>query len=524
MSVLMIGLDGATYDILDKLVERKTLRFFGELMQDGVRADLMSTRNPLTPPAWTSMMTGRSPEIHGIYDFLRPVVSADGGVFLKINDRRDNRCETLWSIASRSGVRSNSLNFFGMSPPPVIDGNVVSGFVPWKHLRHGTYPPSLFDTLKAIDGLDYRYLGMDISEEKKCVQGLVEGEHDDWILLQGARDTAWAKLTCHLLANDPAEFTAVVLDGPDKVQHLFWRYLDEAHFPAERDAEFERIRALCLDYYRILDENIANMVAAAGPGCDVIFTSDHGFGATTEIVYINEWLARKEYLVWSDNAQPDRIGQLTADHIKDHLGMIDWKSTVAFCPTPSSNSIYVKVDHGSGNGVKPDDYLEFCLRLRSELLSLRGSDGEAVVIRADLNKARGISYAEPCPDITLRLRDGGFVSILKSSDVVVQRSAADGTHRPRGIFVGHGPSFGKGASVDPLSILDVAPLILTLLGIPVPSDLEGRVPAEALATVREVKTGASTSQADRPSEDREEPSDEERQALMSQLRILGYMD
>lgn len=525
MNVLMIGLDGATFSLLDPMIEQGVMPFLGSVIADGARANLMSTRNPLTPPAWTSMITGHSPQKHGIYDFLRPVTMQDGGVFLKINDYRDNHCETLWSMANRHGKRATSLNFYGMAPAPAIDGYVIAGFVPWRHLRHGTHPKSLFDMVRGMDAFDYRDLGMDIGEEKKCVQGLHDGEHMDWIELQDRRDTAWADLTTHLLKTDPTELTAVVLDGPDKVQHLFWRFVDPDLVKTDAGEWYDTIRGMCLDFYRGLDENIRKMMEAAGPDTDVIIVSDHGFGPTTEIFYVNEWLARQGYLTWSNTASDDALGQLTAEKIRDHLGMVQWQATKAFCPTPSSNAIYVKKDLGSGSGVSEDEYLDFVLKLQRELLDITDPvTGEKVVVGADLNKLRGSSFVEPCPDITLRLRDGGFVSILKSKEIVSQRPEADGTHRPAGIFIGHGPSFRKGASLEALNLLDVAPLILTLMDLPVPSDLEGRVPTEALADKREAVIGAATVAQGTAEEDRAEPSEEEREALMKQLKILGYMD
>ena len=61
-NVLMIGLDGATFTLLDPLIEQGVMPFLGSVLNNAVRADLMSTRHPLTPPAWTSMITGRSPD------------------------------------------------------------------------------------------------------------------------------------------------------------------------------------------------------------------------------------------------------------------------------------------------------------------------------------------------------------------------------------------------------------------------------------------------------------------------------
>lgn len=523
--VLMIGLDGATFTLLRPLSRQGALPFLTSLIRGGTVAELMSTRNPLTPPAWTSMTTGRNPEVHGIYDFLRPAYLADGSVYLKVNDRRDNRAETVFSMVNRAGLRATALNFYGYSPAPKLDGYVVSGFVPWKHLRHGMHPPSLFEHLKASKDFDYRDLGMDIGEEKKCIQGIADNEQEEWIELQNVRDAAWTEVTCRLMAEDRTELTAVVLDGPDKLQHLFWRYVDPDTHAGEPGPATEKLREHCLNFYRKMDDNIRRLVEAAGPETNVIITSDHGFGPTTEIVYVNEWLARQGYLTWSKTSVDDTKGQLTADKIKDHLGMIDWRKTVAFCPTPSSNAIYIKPDPGNGIGVKSEDYLDFALKIRRELLDYRDpANGKPVFVGAEMNKLRGHSFAEPCPDITLKLRDGGFVSILASDEVVKQRPLADGTHRPEGIFVGYGPAFRRDEQLDPLNLLDITPLMLTLLDLPVPRDLEGRVPIEALEPSIHASVGGATLSAGGAPAEHAEVSEEDRQALLRQMKQLGYMD
>jgi predicted AlkP superfamily phosphohydrolase/phosphomutase len=375
---------------------------------------------------------------------------------------------------------------------------------------------------------DYKSLAMDIGEEKKCVQGLLEGEHEDWIKLQSDRDTAWAQICCRLMERDRTELTAVVMDGPDKIQHLFWRFVDPALQPANPDPWFTRIRGLCLDFYRQLDANIERLVRAAGPDTDVIMTSDHGFGATTEVVYINEWLARHGYLRWRSSVEQGEAGKLTADRMKEHLGMVDWRNSVAYCPTPSSNAIYIKRVNGASPGVKDTEYLEFCLKLRQQLLDFRDpANGKPVFVGVDVNKLEGTPYVEPSPDITVRLRDGGFVSILKSNDIVVPREHPDGTHRPNGIFIARGPRIRRGAHTKPLNLLDIAPLLLHLLGIPIPDDLEGRVPTEVLTDTasgqHSVARGNATV-ATATHDGERQPTPEEREALLKQLKLLGYMD
>lgn len=522
--VLFIGLDGATFDLLDPLMEQGLLPFLKQLIANGVRAPLLSTRNPLTPPAWTSIVTGRSPNAHNIHDFLRPVQTGED-IYLKVNDSRDVACETIWSMAKRNGLRATSLNFYGQSPPPSIDGYLISGFVPWKHLRHATHPPELFDWVKSLPGLNYKDLGMDIGEEKKCVQGLLEGEHSDWIKLQDTRDSTWADLTCALMEKDRTHLTAVVLDGPDKIQHLFWRYVDPklAHTLTEPDDA--RITELCRAYYRKLDENIRALVTAAGPETNVVFASDHGFGDTVEVVYLNAWLAQRGYLHWSERATAAADGKLTADRMRDHLGMVDWRRTRAFCPTPSSNSIWVKRSDDPSKGVTPAEYMDFCVKLKKELLAFRlPGDDRAVFTEVHLNRLEGTQYADSCPDITVRLRDQGFVSILKSDAIVVPRAKPDGTHRPYGIFIGYGPDFHKGKSIPAFTLLSITPLMLHLLGLPVPVELEGPVPEEALVTGERVLQQGHTASPQASGGEGREASEEEKQALLDQLKLLGYMD
>lgn len=522
--LLFIGLDGATFDLLDPLVQQGLMPFLGGLIREGVRASLLSTRNPLTPPAWTSIATGRSPSAHNIHDFLRPVQTGED-VFLKVNDSRDNRCEAVWSILKRHNLRATSLNFYGQSPPPAIDGYLLSGFVPWKHLRHATYPAELFDWVKARTELNYKDLGMDIGEEKKCVQGLMENEHQGWIELQGRRDTAWTRLACALMEKDRTDLTALVLDGPDKIQHLFWRYVDPRLAHTLTEPGDEEITRLCQEYYRILDDNIRDLVTSAGPDTNVIFASDHGFGATTEVVYLNAWLARQGHLHWSEKAESASAGKLTADRMRDHLGMIDWRRTRAFCPTPSSNAIHIKKSDDPRLGVTPSEYLDFCLRLRQDLLDFRMPGEEhPVFTEVHLNRLEGTPYLDGCPDITVRLRDKGFVSILKSEQIVVPRARPEGTHRPEGIFIGYGPHFHRGLEVSTQSLLCVAPLMLHLLGLPVPADLEGRVPEEALSSASRVSTEGPTHAQPAASTQNREPTEEEKQALLDQMKLLGYLD
>ncbi|MGK7891925.1 MAG: alkaline phosphatase family protein [Leptolyngbyaceae cyanobacterium] len=543
--VVMIGLDGATFYILKPLMEAGVMPYLKQLMSEGVHGDLMSTPNPLTPPAWVSMVTGRSPEVHGIFDFLRPVPGASNVLF-RPYDFRDIRCETVWSIANRNDRRVTSLNFYGMYPPPPVDGYMIGGFTGWKHMRSACYPESLFETLKTLPEFDYKDLGMDINEEKRAMWGLSEGEQEAWLRMHLDRDTAWTKLICHLMETDPTPITALVFDGPDKLQHLFWNYIDPELADPNPSEQYTHIRNLCLDYYRLADNAIQKIVTLAGPEANVILTTDHGFGPTTDVVYINEWLSRNGYLTWSQKAEVDGLGRQASEYVKDNRTLFDLENTTAYCMTASSNSIFVRVDRDrTGSGIAPENYAAFCQELQQKLLDYRHPKTDTpVFVNAYLNQAKlsNKDFIETSPDLVLNLHDGGFVSILRSPEVVEERKVIGGTHRPNGIFIAHGPDIKVGEKIAPLSILDITPTLLYLAGLPIPSDLEGRVPTEVIKRTSlehsPVTYGDRThspvlydqdseqqqGQPGQKTQTEDEASQEQKAALMEQLKLLGYLE
>ena len=102
---MLIGVDGATFSVLDHLTSNGSLAGVAmpclkRLMEQGVRAKLRSTIPAVSPCAWVSMMTGRYPGAHGVFDFLRGEESGED-VYFTLYDARDVRTETIWSIASR---------------------------------------------------------------------------------------------------------------------------------------------------------------------------------------------------------------------------------------------------------------------------------------------------------------------------------------------------------------------------------------------------------------------------------------
>jgi predicted AlkP superfamily phosphohydrolase/phosphomutase len=477
---LLIGLDGATFSILDPLVREGVMPFLQQLYLSGTRAKLNSVVPPLTPPAWTSLMTGRSPGNHSIFDFMR-FDSRPDGRYLRVVDSRDVACETIWSIVSRNGLRATVLNFPLMYPAPPISGCVVPGWVPWRHLRLACHPPDLYDKLRALPGFNARELAMDMSLEGKALEGCHrEEDYEHLIKLHIRREQQWFNILRYLISEEPCDLTAILFDGVDKLQHFCWRFLDPELFPASPSPMEVKIRDLCLKYFREIDRFLAEIVALGGPDATTLFASDHGFGATTEVFHLNAWLHQQGHLSWNDTAQVEHKHSETLglETMARRFYEVDWSRTVAYCPTPSGNGIYLSLPKGAGGGER--DYQNFRQQLMTSLLSFTDPrTGEPVVTRVWTREEAftGINEAL-APDLTLSLRDGGFVSILPSDMVLKPRPEPAGTHRPQGVFMAAGPGVRQGASVAPLSILDIAPMVLYTLGLPVPEDFEGFVPQQ----------------------------------------------
>src|SRR5438045_1681324 len=100
---LIFGLDGATYTVLDDLVRRGIMPALGKFMHAGARAPLASTVPPLTPIAWTSLVTGRTPGYHGITGFFHYL--NNDLAYPRVANARQVCVETIWSMVSRQGMR-----------------------------------------------------------------------------------------------------------------------------------------------------------------------------------------------------------------------------------------------------------------------------------------------------------------------------------------------------------------------------------------------------------------------------------
>lgn len=527
---LLIGLDGATFSVLQPLMDDGQMPILKGIVDNGISAPLLSTANPLTPPAWTSIVTGRSPGHHGIYDFVR-CEERPGSFYFTLYNASDIRSETIWSIASRQGLRVTHLNYPIMAPPEPVNGFVIPAMVQWRHIRNNVHPQTLVETLKAIPDFKPEVWGLTYWEANEAMRLRAQEpkEEKEWVFRNINRDQQWFTIFSWLMEHEPTDLTAIVFDGVDKLQHLCW-YLIDPESRSDRMEEWEkRMRDYVLEYFRGIDSYLGKMLDLAGKDANLFIVSDHGFGPTRYVFHVNVLLEKLGYLKWLDNRE--RKGRDTNHEWS--FASLDWENTSAYVGTPSSNGICLRAPGAPGqNSLSPEHYRALRDKVAAELLAFRDpATGEQVVTKV---RYREEAFPGPAmakaPDLLLTLSDYSFVSVVRDESIVLQRPKINGTHRPDGILIGHGPALRKGVRLAARSILDVAPTVLYSLGLPIPADFEGEVvregfTAEALAAHPiNIGQACGTGDGGEPAATATPYSQEEEDTIYAQLRALGYME
>ncbi len=536
LELLLIGWDGATFSLLDPLMRKGIMPNLEKALGRGVRSDLLSIIPPLTPPAWTSMVTGRSPGHHGVFDFFQKE-SADS-LHLRLALSSHVRAETLWTLANREGKRTTVLNFPVTFPPPQVQGTMISGgWLTWRQFKLACHPQGLYDEIRDIKDLDLKALVLDMSHEEKAVEGCSSEEKLAFVENHTRRERHWFKILSYLMDRKPAEFVSILFDGTDKIQHLCWPILSAWAEDAQEAQRGDPILAACLEYYGEIDRTLGWLMDRMEEDTHLLLVSDHGFGESRDIFFVNQWLRDNGLLYWKEDQIPQATDErhLGMARISRHAFEMDWDRTRAFAATPSSNGIHVLP---LGNGDARDSSTEGKKALVEEIIAKLAEVRSPTTGRPMVDRVWKREEAFPgphgslAPDLTLSLWDGGLVSILASETAVRKRPEPVGTHRPEGIFVGVGPGFVEGQHTKAMSLLDVAPLAAHLLGLPVPAAMEGHPPLAALrpefrrvSRQEAAEEGPPEEVPPRQTEKEEDVlTEEDERTITERLRQLGYLE
>ena len=550
--LVAIGWDGATWDLLHPWIEEGKLPNISALMKRGCHGSLRSTPVPVSPAAWSTVITGQNPAKHGVFDWF---------------SRRPNRYDVeyvhtaqiqarpLWEYVNQAKKRIGVMSLPMVYPAPAVEGFALSGMAaPDAKISGFAHPPEMLAELEKelgpyqlVEKYVYKY-----GREKEYLRGIL-----DWLKYQ--------ELAIHyLVQKHPCDLYLLVFMQSDHAQHKLWRYGDE-NFPGydpERDAQH---KDAILEVYQALDDTLGRLVENFGDANYIVF-SDHGAGPMYGVLHVNRWLQEEGLLYLRQRpstklkywlAKTDIIMRVYRLVAKLGLGNlsnlvsksarnkavssflsfddIDWSRTKAYA-RGAFGQIYINLKGREPGGIiKPgQEYEQLCQDILSRLQDLKHPEtGEGLI--TGLKRKEEIykgAYIDQAADITFSIQNYLYQTSVKfgleSKSILGHSEYEDsGTHREKGILVLAGPDIQTGKNIPAAQLEDILPTMLALADIPVPAYIDGTPLQEIFdPQLKKRIRFIETKDDDELSQQEEQApamSEKEIAELEDRLRDLGYL-
>ncbi len=445
--VMVVGLDCAPPALcFDRLA--RAMPALSSLRRRGAWGPLRSCMPPITVPAWTCMVSGRDPGELGLYGFRQ---RAQGAYSLSMSDASDVKVPRVWDVLGEAGKEVCVLYVPPTSPPSAVHGQLVSCFLTPSPDAPHTHPPELGARLRERFGAHAPDAGeLRAGEEDRLLDELYATGRQHF-------DVARA-----LWTEERPDFLMMVEMGTDRLHHAMWEHLDPAH--PEHDPSHRYARE-ARDYYAVLDAQLASLVERAGDDTAILVVSDHGARRMKGAVCVNEhlrstgWLALKE-----EPSAPRPLRE----------GDVDWSRTRAWAEAGYYARVFVNVRGREPEGiVEPGELEAVVSELASELARL------PVAVRAHRPRELYREVNGLAPELLVVFGDLDYraLSLVGTGAVLVDhddRRPDGANHDWDGIFVAAGAGVAARGELSGLSIHDVGPTILSLMGVGVPEGWLGR--------------------------------------------------
>jgi predicted AlkP superfamily phosphohydrolase/phosphomutase len=273
--LLLVGLDGASWDFLDPMIERGAVPNLARFSREGVRGSLQTLRPALSPAIWTTIATGRAPSEHGITGFE----ATDGQGFIASSGRRT---EALWTILTRARRTVGFVGWWVTWPAE----EVSERFLRPGHegLEDATYPRTLAREVDAGMAAEWPWLRQALqdgrlkllSDRKPGPEPLTPARLQLADFFYG-QDHRGEQAALHVLRHRPRpELFGFLSRKIDIASHYMARFTAEGRLGAE---EMSRVLE---PVYRYEDGLLGRLVEAAGEGASILVVSDHGFERTAD--------------------------------------------------------------------------------------------------------------------------------------------------------------------------------------------------------------------------------------------------
>jgi predicted AlkP superfamily phosphohydrolase/phosphomutase len=461
--VFVVGLDcGAPELVFD--LWRDRLPNLTRLAQNGLYGNLMSSIPCITVPAWSSMLSSKDPGTLGFYgfrnraDYSYAKMSIATGAAVK--EKR------VWDYLGEAGKRSVVVGVPQTFPIRPIEGWLISSFLTPSTTNPNTqwtHPLELRDEVsRVLGGQTY---DVDVAQFRT--------DDKDFLLRQiyEMTDKRFQVLN-YLLREKPWDFFMFVEMGVDRMHHGFWKYMDRQHPLYKPGSPYEHaIR----DYIVHLDKLVGELLDQLDNDTSVLVVSDHGAKTMHGGLCVNEWLRREGYLVLKE--EPDGEGLVPLEKVE-----VDWSKTKAWGEGGYYARIFMNVKEREPQGIIPQSEYE---RERDELAARL-----AAIPDPGGNPLGTISYKPQevyravrniPPDLITYFGNLNWRSVgsLGHGGIYTSENDTgpdDANHAPNGMYILYDPKKNYGGRrLDGPQLMDVAPTILNLMGLPVPPDMQGKV-------------------------------------------------
>lgn len=558
--VIILGLDGATLDLIVPWANQGHLPAFQRMIKEGTIGELRSTIHPLTAPAWISFMTGLNPGKHGIYDFIR---RKPNSYDVELVYAGNLRAKTIWNLLSEAGKGVGAINIPMIYPPRPVNGFLISGIDTPGLGSPFTYPAHLYDELKT-----------NVGEYIIAVSG---NNQEEWA--RGFRSMAETRTRVfdYLRKNKAWDCLMVVYSATDMSQHIFWKNM-EGLASGNPSPEDLRYGGIILEIYQKIDRMLAGLLDEVDERTTIMIMSDHGAGPLKRAVFMNRWLEEQGWLARRDSAESSAVASVgrratravlrkgllagkrylpprargwlkrnlpgVRDSIEGFMlsSQLDWSRTKVFS-VGSYGSIYLNLRGREPQGtVEPGPEAEEVFRQIIEgLEELREPEtGERVVEKVyrkhELYRGEYVDFA---PDLIVQWKNyeydcrqrfgteetAVFGDVLTLSDLQEAQNMS-AVHRLHGTFMLRGSRVPQAHRIEGAQIIDLAPTILYLLGQPVPKSMDGRVLTDALdesyVAAHPIAYADNLGEGFGPAAG--EYTEEESEVVSDRLRGLGYLE
>jgi predicted AlkP superfamily phosphohydrolase/phosphomutase len=533
--VMLIGLDGACWEVIDLLIERGELPTFARMKGEGAWGGL-ECLPPLSPPSWTSLATGRAPEAHGIVDWgvrseTEPKIPSPCALtsyrYIPINASMMTH-PRMWDIASDAGRTVAVVNWLFTWPVKPVNGYMVSDWTAQSR-RQRYYPEDLGERLQPI------LKGVLPHDEWESAERYEERDAE----VRGAfLETERLLATAHYLLGPehPADLFAMGFYFTNNMQHRYWHYLYPDYYGVQRE-EANRYRDVIPRFHRMIDHFLEPYVD--DPNVTVVVFSDHGMTGLRDetTVHLDSDVGFR--VMWEEILE-------AAGLLVRQGGHVDWEQTRAYLKAYEDRSgICLNLRGREENGIVPqDDFLSLRSEVADSLRKIRLEEtGEPVFVTVREGGCFDVEVTE-----TITIPWGRHRSLQESSVLLwgkrypfsrffrwKGRYAAHGEGimiggslaGKEGVLLMHGPKIGREVNLEGARNVDFAPTVLYLLGLPAARDMDGDVLTRAIGPTvlqREPPGYVETyGKLSAPDQEFEIPADG-RQALMERLRELGYLE